>query len=175
MQFVTDGLGRRWGYMKRGILVLTLLALASCGDATGPNSDTMSALIDGDPFVATIASAERWGEGSGTTITLEGDDEKFRGIGIDFFDPGAPGTVTPWRAEVTMEQNGWLSYEDVGSRSVSISVLTANRIEGTFSLTLISGVDTVRVTDGRFDLEVVQLCVFPDGSPDHSGTVWKRC
>jgi len=104
--------------LKRGILVPALLALASCGDATGPDSrPTFSALIDGDPFVAESASVEFLGG----AVHIEADDERFRGIGFDFFAEGT-GTFTPYRAEVTHGWDSWLSYEDVGSRSVSLSL-----------------------------------------------------
>ncbi len=139
---------------RYAIRILALVALASCGDGTGPPQDPrpmFSALIDGDPFAAETASAERFG---GDAVGIEADDESFRGMGFEFIGQGT-GTFTPYRAEVNLGLSVWLSFEEVGSRSVTISVSTSERIEGTFSLTLIagSGGDTVRVTDGSFNLE----------------------
>ena len=115
----------------------------------------MSAVIDGDPFDASNVSFRR-SEGS---VRIEGDnkwrwgsdpDEPFRGIDFDFPDQGT-GTVTASRAVVRIGPDSSLANELVGVTSVSVSVSTAKRMTGTFSFTLIGGLDTVRITKGRFD------------------------
>jgi hypothetical protein len=135
----------------RRALFLGLVSLVGCGsDGTGPESlPDFTAYIDGEPFQATTASAERVGGG----VAIEADDDSFRGMGFEF-EGLTPDTYTPYRAEVNLGLSVWLSFEDVGSRSVTVTTFTSERIAGTFELTLVdgSGTDTVRVTDGRFDL-----------------------
>ncbi len=144
--------------MKRAILGLTLLALASCVEPVGPERSRVSALIDGDLFVATSLS---WKRSEGDVSILAHDvwpwgsdpDEPFHVIGFEFPDQGT-GTVAAYQAEVAIGLDGFLANEDAGSTSISVFVSTDKRIAGTFSFTLIGDGDTVRITNGRFDIHL---------------------
>jgi len=143
------------------LLALALVATsltASCGsDPVDPGPDTgpMTALIDGDSFVAEFATVSR----SGGQVFVNAGASGERAIGFQFPDAGpsnhfvGPGNAVS--AGVTIGTSSWLAVEAIGRGTITVTVLTGARIEGSFTLTVVGGPDpaTLELTNGRFAID----------------------
>ena len=148
---------RTW---RRYTAVPCLAAAAACGGdgSTDPNEPgPMTARIDGDRFVAIQTTVLE----SGGITAVNGGSADLRAIGfqIQNLSTGtftiAPGNLVS--AGVTIGNAAWGAGGNMGSGTITISILTANRVAGTFQLTVdaISGgaSGTLTVTDGVFDID----------------------
>lgn len=148
---------RAW---RRYAAVTCLAAAAACGGdgSTDPNaSGPMTARIDGERFVAVQTTVLQ----SAGITAVNGGSADLRAIGFQIQNVAtgtytiAPGNLVS--AGVTIGNAAWGAGGTMGSGTITISTLTANRIAGTFQLTVdaISGgaSGTLAVTEGAFDID----------------------
>lgn len=136
------------------------LSLIGCSESDplslDPGSSPMTALIDGVPFEAILASANIVGD----QVFVNGAGDNQVAIGFQFPNEGAD-TYTielgnPVAAGVTEGTSSWAAGSGFGSGPIVVEVLTATRVEGTFSFTVegnngASGTRTV--TQGSFAID----------------------
>lgn len=141
------------------LLGLASLVLTSCGGDNplepGPDTGPLTALIDGESFVAESATVTRNGSEVSVTASASGQ----RSISLGFTDQGPfnylIGPGNPVSAEVTIGTSSWLAEELTGSGTITVTALTQSRIEGAFTLVVVGGPDgtTLNVTDGLFVID----------------------
>lgn len=143
--------------MLRTVLALFLVSLASVGcggdDPTGPVTGPMTALIDGERFVAEFATVQR----AADVVYVNGAGAGQRAIGFAFQDDG-PGTYTlgqgnPVSVGVQIGNDTWSAGAGVGSGAIVVTTFTETRLVGTFAFTVGSGGSTLTITEGAFDIE----------------------
>lgn len=155
----------------RGIAATFMAALLACGGDSGggpaapnnpnsPNNGTLSARIDGvqysaiglqvavsqNPPLIAIGSAASGGRALGLAFST--------GNGIGTQSIGLSSLANSTYAEGGL---GWLATQSIGSGTITITTLTANRVAGTFTLTLAASVattnpQTLQITQGAFDV-----------------------
>ena len=116
----------------------------------------MTALIDGNPFTAILASANLL---SGQ-VFVNGAGDNQTAIGFQFPDTG-PGTFTiatgnAVSAGVTEGTSSWVAGSGFGSGSITVTSLTSTRVEGTFAFTVEASPGssgTRSVTNGSFAID----------------------
>lgn len=136
------------------------LVLVGCGpdDPVAPDPETapVTALIDGELFIAESAVVDR----SGFEVSIAASASGQRSIGFDFPDQGSAnyliGPGNPVSARVTIGNSTWLAGEAIGSGTITVTTLTQARIEGSFRFTLVGGPNPAarEVTNGRFVIDL---------------------
>lgn len=149
----------RFAWIRRVAFTSLILTAACGGGPSGPDdaSGPITALIDGEPFVAQFATVSDHGGG---IIAVNGGGAGLRAVGFQFVSTGvgtytiAPGNLVA--AGVTIGSQAWGAGGDIGAGTITVSTLTANRIAGTFTFTVEASTGqapaTLSVTDGRFDV-----------------------
>lgn len=150
---------------RRSALAILLASAASlslfgCSEEAplglDPGDGPMTAFIDGVPFTALLASANI----VNGQVFVNGAGDNQTAIGFQFPDTG-PDTYlievgNPVAAGVTEGSDSWAAGSGFGSGSIVVQVLTASRVEGTFSFTAeASGGSsgTRSVTQGSFAID----------------------
>lgn len=145
---------------RLAIPALASVLLASCGGddpiLPGPDTGPLTAFIDGDPFVAEFASVTRDGAqvwvnanaSGGPEITMRFPDS---GPTNHFIGPGNEVSVV-----VTIDASIWIAGGATGSGTITVTAVTSNYIEGSFSLTVEGGPShtSLSVTNGRFLIDL---------------------
>jgi hypothetical protein len=141
------------------------LGFAACGEdsATAPElpslSGSMSAVVDGQPWTATIAltAAVNGGilgfAGSDADQTTIGMAMVLAGPGTYVVEPNSPTNATYTEAGAAQ----WAARTDLGSGSITLTTTTESRAVGTFEFTVAPDVGnpatgTKQITQGRFDV-----------------------
>jgi len=143
----------RWT-ARFGTLLAAVLVTAGCG-GSGPTDPVdencrMTARLNGQAFCAIFFDVQR----SAGQVYVNGGATGERAIGFTFPDSGpgtysiGPGSLVA--AGVTIGNANFIAGQDMGSGTIVISTLTANRVAGTFQLTAV-GATTAQVTEGVFD------------------------
>jgi hypothetical protein len=150
------------------LLAAALFSALSCGDDTptdtedepsGPGTGSIGAQVNGQPWSATTRGATHV---SGT-LTITGTDASQRTVLVAAANVTAPGTFqltlgNPNGAIASVIEGGaiWSSSLSGGSGTLTVSILTATRVAGSFTFTgvpaTVSATGTRAVTGGQFDL-----------------------
>ncbi|MEM7416583.1 MAG: DUF6252 family protein [Gemmatimonadota bacterium] len=138
------------------IAALVPFLLVGCGDdPLVPNvgNGGLTAEIDGQSFVAQFATASIL---AGQVFVNAGGSDQ-RAIGFQFPDGATTsytiGTGNPISVGVTIGTDSWLAGGTVGSGTLNVTVLTTERVEGTFSFIVEpspGSTGTLSVTNGQF-------------------------
>ncbi len=139
--------------------ILAALVLVGCGDgdilAPGPDTGPLTALIQGQLFIADSATVTR--TGYDVSVSAFGPDQ--RSIHFQFTDGGPRnyliGTGNPVSASVTIGASSWAASASTGGGTISVRLLTATRIEGDLTLTVVGNATpaSLEVTKGRFVID----------------------
>lgn len=152
-------------------LATILLITAACGgdsptDSGGPNTAPLKATIDGQPWVASFASAAA---GANGVFTVSGSSlsTSVTALSLILYYIGAPGTyplgvggsVRGGQGILSGSGSSWATALTGASGSVTITTVSATRIAGKFEFSAPpqagAGTTTTRtVTQGEFDLPV---------------------
>lgn len=139
-------------------VLFSLLAVAACGDGTGPGSGGMSARIDGANWSAVDAGALQQ-QGA---ISLAGSNATGTTIAFAWMDEGTGtytiGTSVGTNASFTIPGQGiWSASVAQGSGTITVTNRTDDRVAGTFSFVMEpaggGATGTVTITEGSFDVE----------------------
>jgi hypothetical protein len=130
------------------------------GPAPGPvDGGTMSATIDGEPWIGTITVATI-ATGNNLVVSATGSPGMTT---IALNSPAQSGTHTVGPTSsvvgsvITSPTVGWLAAGPIGSGTMTISTLTATSVTGTFSFTLVPNMGTGPnkvVTNGTFSARI---------------------
>jgi hypothetical protein len=134
------------------------LACGSDDKGTGPDDQTgpMTALIDGESFVAEFATVDQ----AGGQVYVNGAALPQRAIGFTFPTEGV-GTYTMAvgqlvAAGVTIGNDAWIAGSGSGGGTITVTTFTADRLVGTFQLSVVASggqaPQTLSVTNGKFDI-----------------------
>lgn len=143
--------------LRTAILAASLfLPLAACGgdDPTGPESGPMTALMNGERFVAEFATVQ----GSANQVFVNGAGAGGRAIGFTIPDSG-PGTYelgvgNPVAVGVQVGSATWTGGAGAGSGSITVTTFTETRIAGTFAFVVGNGGGAeMAITEGEYDIE----------------------
>lgn len=153
--------------VRSGLLVLGMVALASCGGGDGPagnNTSLFAATIDGVAWTGGTAGANA---GAGGNFSMTGAQAgSGTAIGLTLYAIGAPGTyplgVGPTVAGgigvISSGASAWSTPLNGAAGTVTITAVSPTRIAGTFAFNappvLQGGAQQRVVTQGRFDLPV---------------------
>jgi hypothetical protein len=149
-------------------LLFALLTAVSCGDDTptdtedepsGPGTGSIGAQVNGQAWSASTRSATH----VNGTLTITGTDAAQRTVLVGIANVTAPGTFqlaqgNPNGAIASVIEGAaiWSSSLSGGSGTLTVSVLTATRVAGSFTFTGVpataSATGTRAVTAGQFDL-----------------------
>lgn len=136
-------------------LSVAVSVLAACGEgpiAPGPDTGPVTALFDGEVFIADSAAMIR----VGSDVRVEASASDGRSITLDFPDLGDRnyliGPGNPVSATVTIGASTWTADENGGGGTITVTGIFPTRIEGSFSLALVGGPggSSLDVTQGRF-------------------------
>jgi len=137
------------------LAVALLVAGAACGSENpiepGPDTGPLTAYIDGEPFVAEVASVQN--QITVVIVSASAGDTSFR---FDFPDRGVSNYVigpgNPITAELTIGPDTWLADGGSGGGTITVFEFVPGFMSGQFNLSLVGGPDgsTVHVTTGRF-------------------------
>lgn len=139
-------------------LLAAFVVLGCGGDdivAPGPDTGPLTALIEGQLFVADSARVTR--RGYEVSVNAYGPDQK--SIRLHFTDEGPRnyliGPGNPVSASVTIGASGWVAEESTGQGTITVTLLTYTRIEGQLTLTVVGGGSptSLDVTKGRFVID----------------------
>lgn len=141
------------------IYACAAVLVAACGgnDPIAPGEETgpLTAFINGEAFVAEVATVTR----AGHQIFVNAAGANQRAIGFQFPDQGPAnyiiGPGNPTSAGVTIGTSSWLAGDATGSGVITVTALTQTRLEGTFVLTAIGGPNptTLEITSGTFAID----------------------
>lgn len=147
-----------------GLLVLAgIVVAAGCGGygttptgPTGSSTDTMTAVVDGQPWTAAQVQVVH----SGGMVTIGGASTQLLGIGLVFTDSAGTFTIgadPAATATVTMSTSTWAASVATGSGTITVTSITSTRVSGTFSFVAPAvGTGTTpasrTVTQGKFDV-----------------------
>lgn len=149
---------------RAAFLVALALFLSACGGggSTGPKPETgagsLSAKFDGVAWTPTVVSASI-GNGILFVGTADGSGNGFafgassQGVGTQTIGP-----LSLLNANAVRAGQSWLAAPSLGSGTVTITLLDANRAVGTFSFALqgttpTTSPATLQVTEGKFDVK----------------------
>jgi hypothetical protein len=126
---------------------IVILGTMSCGAETNPHTgeETFSAVINGSPWVSSGALASY----ANPVVGILGGDGRLS-VQLSFYAT-APGTFA--LASAMVQDN--LGHVWIGdSGSVTVTIITANRVAGTFTFNVpaLEGTGNMRATNGRFDV-----------------------
>lgn len=153
-----------------GLAATIMAALLACGGGNGgpagpnnpnlPNNGTLSARIDGVQFTAIgiqVAASQ-----NPPIIAIGAADAAGRGLGFAFSTANGTGTqsigiTSLANCSLTEGGQGWLATQSMGSGTITITTLTANRAAGTFTFTVLGTTATAtpptrQITQGTFDV-----------------------
>jgi len=150
------------------LVLLATLSAISCSsdsptdpgdDPSGPGTGSFTAQVDGQAWSATTRSATH----INGTLSITGVAASQRTIFIGIANVTTPGTFqltqgNPNAAIASVIEGAaiWSSSLPVGSGTLTVSVLTATRVAGSFTFTGVpatpSATGTRTVTSGQFDL-----------------------
>ena len=160
--------------VMRSIAATCVATLLACGGDSGggpagpnnpnnpnvPNNGSLSARIDGvqySPVAVQVGVSQ-----NPPFIAIGSADAAGRALGIGFSTANGTGTQSIGisslaNANFAQGGAGWLATQSIGSGTITITTLTANRAAGTFTLTLEAtdagtNPQTRQITQGVFDV-----------------------
>ena len=154
--------------ISEGAFNVTLTA-APAPAPTPSSGSTISVLIDGAPWTSALS---RRATLTNNILTITGQDTNFRVITIAvplsaglLVPPSPPATVTldftpgvHGVATMVLGAQNWDNGHDGGQGSFTVTSISATRVTGTFTVTLVNNpinavpVPTARLTNGTFDM-----------------------
>ena len=150
-----------------GDFTASVKKLTTIGPIPDNAGSTFNATIGGSPWNAAFVSGSLRTNAFGVTLLTIAATNSVRGIGITIDGVTSPGTYTLGSSTTTRQMsitnvtnsssNMWTSMAPGASASVVITSITATRIKGTFSATLVpapgsSTAGNLIVANGTFDI-----------------------